>query len=359
MVFHELNRGKCKTYLVACKHTRLAALIDPLKERVDRYLAFLAYHDLRLEWVIDTHTHVDHRTGMWDVRDLTGARGVMHRLAPAPHIDAHADDGQFLPLGHLELRFLHTPGHTPDSICIRVGGHLFTGDTLLIRGTGRSDFAGSDPGAQYDSITQKLFALPDATVVYPAHDYRGHLHSTIGEEKQANPRLVGRSRAEYIEIMTNLGLPLPDKIQESLQANQSAIEDDSMHFPSMAQLSQVRQISAPELYARLAEGAGSVGVGLSPAPATRPPVLIDVRESDEFRSELGHIPGSVLIPLKELAERAGELSPHRERDVVVICRAGVRSATGAAILTGLGFDHVWNLKGGMLDWVEARLPIER
>lgn len=345
MFVHELNRGKCKTYLVACTQTHQAALIDPLKERVDRYLALLVYHGCRLEWVIDTHTHADHRTGVWDLSDLTGARVAMHRRAPAPHVDVHVEDRQFLHVGHLEMRFLHTPGHTPDSICVVIGDHVFTGDTLLIHGTGRADFAGGDPGAQYDNITQKLFTLPDQTLVYPAHDYRGHTHSTIGEEKKTNPRLAGRTRAAYIELMNHLGLPVPDKIQESLQANESGIEDESVHFPSLAQLAHVRQVLAPELYARLSQPV--------------PPLLLDVREPDEFRSELGHIAGSVLIPLKELADRAGEIGDYKEREIVVVCRAGVRSATAAAMLTGLGFDHVSSLKGGMLDWNDGRLPIER
>ncbi|MBI4515233.1 MAG: MBL fold metallo-hydrolase [Deltaproteobacteria bacterium] len=345
MLFHELNRGKCKTYLVACENTRQAALIDPLKDKADRYLAMLAYHRCALALVIDTHTHADHRTGAWDLRDLSGAAVVMHRRAPAPHVDIHVEDGQQLSLGGLQLNVLHTPGHTPDSISVQVNDRVFTGDTLLIRGTGRADFAGGDAGAQYDGITQKLFALPDSTLVFPAHDYRGHSHSTIGDEKRANPRLAGRSRAAYVELMNNLGLPLPDKIQEALQANQSAIEDDSLQFPPLAQLNRVRQFTPGDVSRQLAGAA--------------PPLLLDVREPEEYSGELGHIPGSVLLPLKELPARATELGAHKDRDVVVICRAGIRSTTAAAILTGLGFEHVANLKGGMLDWVEARLPVER
>jgi sulfur dioxygenase len=345
MLCRELNRGKCKTYLVCDGNGGAAVLIDPLKEKVDRYLAVLAYLSCRLEMVIDTHTHADHRTGTWDLHELTGAPVVMHRRAPAPHVDVHVEDGETLAVGGITLRVLHTPGHTPDGICLVTDGRAFTGDTLLIRGTGRSDFAGGDPGAQYDSILKKLFTLPDATVVLPAHDYRGHTQSTIGEEKRSNPRLAGRSREDYVTLMSNLGLPLPDKIQEALQANQSAIEDESIQFPSLSLLSEIRQRDPRDVAARLA--------------ATPPLVVVDVREPEEFDGELGHIPGSLLIPLKELAGRAAELSPYKERDVVVVCRAGVRSTTAAAILTGLGFEHVSNLKGGMLDWTEAGLGVER
>jgi glyoxylase-like metal-dependent hydrolase (beta-lactamase superfamily II)/rhodanese-related sulfurtransferase len=319
-------------------------LIDPVKEHVDRYLAVLAYFGLHLDLVIDTHTHADHRTATWDLHDLVGAQVIMHRRAPAPHIDVHVEDGQRLSVGRLQLEILYTPGHTPDSLSVYTGDRVFTGDTLLIHGTGRADFAGGDPGAQYDSITQKLLPLPDNTLVFPAHDYRGHIHSTIGEEKCTNPRLAGRTRAAYVELMNNLGLPLPEKIQEALQGNLSAIEDGSLHFPSLAKLSEVRQLSPAAVHAQMSSDS--------------PPLLLDVREPDEYSGELGHIPGSLLVPLKELAERAPEFSAQKPRDVIVVCRSGVRSTTAAAILTGLGFEHVANLKGGMLDWNDGQLPVE-
>jgi sulfur dioxygenase len=345
MLFHELNRGKCKTYLLACENTHKATLIDPTKEKVERYLAILAYYGCKLDAIIDTHTHADHRTASWELHDLTGAPVIMHRRAPAPHVDIHVEDGQSIPIGEIKLRVFHTPGHTPDGISLYTNDRVFTGDTLLIHGTGRCDFAGGDAGEQYDAITQKLFALPDETLVFPAHDYRGHTHSTIGEEKRTNPRVVGRTRQQYIELMNNLGLSLPDKIQEVLQPNQSAIEDESLHFPPLAELNRVRQLIAQEVRLQLGN--------------PTPPLLLDVRELEEFTGELGHIPGSKLIPLKELPARVGEIEAYKDKDVIVICRAGVRSTTAAAILTGLGFEHVSNLKGGMLDWDDQRLPVER
>lgn len=344
MIFRELNRAKCKTYLVACEQTRAAALIDPLREKVDRYLALLAYNGCALRAIIDTHTHADHRTGSWELHDLTGAPVVMHKRAPAPHVDRHVDDGDVIEIGELSLRVLYTPGHTPDGICLYAGDRVFTGDTLLIRGTGRADFSGGDPGAQYDAITGKLFTLPDQTLVYPAHDYRGHTHSTIGAEKRENPRLANRSRAEYVTLMNNLGLPLPEKIQEALQVNESAIEDDSIAFPQYSELTRVRQLEAADVAARLRSGEV---------------LLLDVREPEELTGELGHVPGSLSIPLRELPARVMELEPHREKEIVAVCRAGVRSTTAAALLTGLGFEHVSNLKGGMLDWNDRGLPVER
>ena len=345
MLFREMNRGKCKTYLVACEKSNKAALIDPIKDKVERYLATLAYFGYKLDAIIDTHTHADHRTASWELHDLTGAPVVMHRRAPAPHVDVHAEDGQSIPIGDIRLRVFHTPGHTPDGISLYTDDRVFTGDTLLIHGTGRCDFAGGDAGEQYDAITQKLFALPDETLVFPAHDYRGHTHSTIGEEKRTNPRVAGRTRQAYIELMNNLGLPLPDKIQEALQPNQSAIEDESMRFPSLSELNRVRQLTAQEVRLQLR--------------SATPPLLLDGREPEEFTGELGHIPGSILIPLKELPARANEVEAYKERDIIVICRAGVRSTTAAAILTGLAFEHVSNLKGGMLEWDDQNLPVER
>ena len=345
MLFRELNRGKCKTYLIACENTHKAALIDPIKEKVDRYLATLAYYGCTLDAVIDTHTHADHRTASWELHDLTSAPVVMHRQAPAPHVDIHVKDGQRLAIGDVELQVLYTPGHTPDSMSLHTADRVCTGDTLFIHGTGRADFAGGDAGVQYDSITQKLFALPDETLVFPAHDYRGNTYSTIGEEKRCNPRLQGRTREAYIELMNNLGLPLPDKIQEVLQPNQSALDDDRIPFPTLAELNQVRQLAPQEVQFLL--------------QAASPPLLLDVREPEEYSGELGHIPGSILIPLKDLPTRATELEDYKHGHVIAICRAGVRSATAAAILTGLGFEHVSNLKGGMLDWNDQNLLVER
>jgi sulfur dioxygenase len=346
MIFREMNNAKCKTYLLASESMGRAVIIDPLKDRVDRYLGVLAYHRLMLDLIVDTHTHADHRSGAHELSELTSTPVAMHRRAPAPHVTMHLEDGQRLIVGDFELKVLYTPGHTPDSISLYAEGRVLTGDCLLIHGTGRADFAGGDPGEEYDSITGKLFTLPDSTIVYPAHDYRGHTQSTIAEEKSSNPRVAGRSRAAYIELMNNLGLPLPDGIQEALQPNQSEIEAASIHFPTLAQLNSVRQLSPAEVAARIA--------------GTAAPLLLDVREPAEYTGELGHIAGARLIPLRELPERAEkELASFKDRDIVVICRAGVRSATAAAILAGLGFDHTCNLKGGMLDWNDARLPVER
>ena len=345
MLFRELNHGKCKTYLIACENTRKAVLVDPLLEKLEPYLAFLTDNGLKLDTIVDTHTHADHRTGSLELKHLTDARVVMHRSAPSPHVDTHVRDGATVTIGEIPIKVLHTPGHTPDSISLHVKDRVLTGDTLFIGGTGRCDFSGGDPGAQFTAITEKLFRLPGETLVFPGHDYRGNTKSTICHEREFNPRLRGRTRKEYIELMNNLGLPLPNDIQEVLQPNQSALEDDQIQFPTLIELNRVRQLTPKEVQA-LTEA--------SPAP-----LVIDVREPEEYSGELGHIQGSVLIPLKELPTRAGELEAYKEKQIIVLCRAGARSTTAAAILTGLGFEQVSNLKGGMVQWNDRQLPVTR
>lgn len=343
-MFLEANHSKCKTYLLISDTERKAAIIDPLRDRIDRYLALLAYNGAKLELAIDTHTHADHRSGTTELADLTGAAVVMHQRSPSPRVNIHVEDGQHLKVGDLDLQVMYTPGHTPDSVSIFAGDRVFSGDVLLIHGTGRCDFAGGDAGESYDSITQKIFRLPDSTLIFPGHDYRGHTQSSVGEERHGNPRVAGKTREQYIYLMNSLGLPLPDSIQEVLQPNQSEIEAASIKFPPLSQLNAVRQIDAKELTLALNSG--------------QPPLLIDVREENEFHGELGHIKGAIHIALKDLPARARELEAHTRDDIVAVCRVGVRSTTAAAILTALGFERVCNLKGGMLDWNAAHLPVE-
>jgi len=345
MIFQELNGTQCKTYLVGCENTRKTLLVDPVRERIDRYLAVLAYHALKLDTVVDTHTHADHATASFEFQRLLGVRLIMHRRAPVPRVDEYVDDGDLICVGDVKLDVLYTPGHTPDSISLYMGDRVLTGDVMLIGGTGRADFAGGDAGTQYDSITGKLFELPDDTLVFPGHDYRGNTQSTIGEEKQHNPRIAGRSREQYMALMDSIEFPLPSKIQEVLQPNQTAIDDDRTAFPDLAELNEVRQLSSDEVDARLKT---------DPAP-----LVLDVREPEEYTGELGHIPGSQLIPLKELSQRVSELNAYMDTPIIVVCRAGVRSTTAAAMLTGMGFLQVSNLKRGMLDWNDEEFTVER
>jgi len=206
------------TYLVADPSSGKAALIDPVLEQVDRDLRLIDELGFELSYVLETHVHADHITGAGALRDRTGANTVAHARGAAC-IDSHVIDGDKLSLGSVTIEVLGTPGHTDDSLSYRVGDHVFTGDALLIRGSGRADFQNGDPATLFNSITQVLFALPDATTVWPGHDYKGRTCSTIGEEKRHNLRVAGKSVAEFIDIMNNLGLPAPRKLSIAVPAN--------------------------------------------------------------------------------------------------------------------------------------------
>jgi sulfur dioxygenase len=342
MRIEELNDTNCKTYLLTVGDE--AALVDPVRERLDTYRLLLGRRGLKLRMVLETHMHADHLMLNRAAKDLLGGTVVMHRMSPSPLVDRHVDDGEVLSLGGERIEVIHTPGHTPDSVSYRLPGAVLTGDTLMIGGSGRTDFPGADAGQQYDAVCDRLFKLPDETVVWPGHDYRGHTSSTIGEEKRSNPRYVGRSRAEYIALMGNLGLPFPAKIQEALQVNQSGFEAEEVIFPLVADVAAMPQISPEQLAAE--------------QEAAAPPLLLDVREPEEFVGELGHIKGALHVPLDVLARRLPKLAGYLGREVIVICRSGARSATAGAILRHAGFDRVRNLTGGMLEWNARRFPTQ-
>jgi len=325
----------------------VAVLVDPVRERVPDYQRILAERALTLRAVLETHTHADHLTVDAAAKRALGAPLYMHRMSPSPLADEHLSDGDSVQHGEVKLHVFHTPGHTPDSLCYHVpaAGAVLTGDTLLIGGSGRTDFPGGDAGAQYDGVTKRLFALPDDTVVWPGHDYKGHTSSTIGDEKASNPRFAGKSRAEYIEIMANLGLPFPDRIQEALQCNQSGFTPDEVIFPSVHDVAAVPSMDVHSLSSRLS--------------SPQPPVVLDVREPEEFVGELGHISGALLVPLDLLQRRLPKLAGYVDQDLVVVCRAGARSASACAMLRGAGFARVHNLDGGMVAWADARLPVQR
>ncbi len=342
MQIRELNDANCKTYVLASGSH--AALVDPVRERVERYRREVEHNGWRLAFVIETHTHADHLMLTRELKQSFGAPYVMHRESPSPLVDRHVSDGEVLQLGAEPIEVIHSPGHTPDSMCLRVPGAVLTGDTLLIGGSGRTDFPGGDAGAQYDAVTRRLFTLPPETVVWPGHDYKGHSSSTIAAERDTNPRFRERSREQYVELMANLGLPFPDRVQEALQVNQSSFEVGEVAFPQVAEVAAVAEASAASVARRLRQ---------SP-----PPLILDVREPEEFVGELGHIEGAVLVPLDSLERRLPKLAGYVDREIVVVCRAGARSATAAAMLRRAGFAQVENLQGGMLAWARASMPVQ-
>lgn len=208
------------TYLIADTETRMAALVDPVLEQIDRDLTLIRELGLTLTHVLETHVHADHVTAAGVLRDRTGAKTVAGAHG-APCVDIVVRHGDAIELGALTIRVLETPGHTDDSLSFHVPGAVFTGDALFIRGTGRTDFQNGDAATLYDSITRVLFVLPDSTVVYPGHDYKGRTSSTIAEEKAHNPRLAGKSKPEFVAIMSSLGLPPPKKLAVAVAANRA------------------------------------------------------------------------------------------------------------------------------------------
>ncbi|MCP1675282.1 glyoxylase-like metal-dependent hydrolase (beta-lactamase superfamily II) [Natronocella acetinitrilica] len=226
MLFRQLFDAESSTYtyILASAPGREALIIDPVKSQLDQYLRAIRELDLQLVTAIDTHTHADHITALGGLRDETGCVTIMGEYTQAECVSRHVRDEETLSIDGVKLKALYTPGHTDESFSFYLEAPdtpraVFTGDVLLIRGTGRTDFQGGDPGKSYDSITQRLFTLGDDTLVYPAHDYKGWTVSSIREERLHNPRLANKSRDAYIEIMNNLNLPNPKQMDIAVPAN--------------------------------------------------------------------------------------------------------------------------------------------
>jgi sulfur dioxygenase len=223
MLFRQLfdRESSTYTYLIASDETQEAILVDPVLEQVERDLKLLQELGLKLSYCLETHIHADHVTGTGKLRSLTHCQGIVPENAQVDCADREIKDGEVIEIGEVRVKAIYTPGHTDSHTAFLVDDKiLLTGDSLFIRGCGRTDFQSGNPGTLYDSITQKLFTLPDDTLVYPGHDYRGQTVSTIKEEKVFNPRLAGQTRDGFIEIMNGLNLPNPDKIMEAVPANQ-------------------------------------------------------------------------------------------------------------------------------------------
>jgi len=340
MIFEQIATGGCQSYLVGCADTRQAALIDPEASQVDRYLALAAQDGLSIRFLIDTHTHADHFSGALALARRLDAARVMHRAAPAPGVQMRVDDGETILLGKLRLRVLHTPGHTADSICLQVDDRVFTGDTLLIGGTGRTDLPSGDPGQLYDSLFGKLITLDPALLVYPAHDYKGRSHSTLGTEIETNPRLQVREREAFVTMMRSLNLSAPTHLTEALRTNMSGGKTVAQMLAEAE--AQVPFMAMAELRARLDAA----------APAL---IVLDVRERDAY--EAGHIPGARLLPRGQLELRVNQELPDPTARIVTCCEVGRISTLAAATLHQMGFARVVALDGGMQAWREAGLPL--
>ena len=341
MIFETFAAGGCKSYLVGCEATCAAVLIDPELSLADRYVGAVGQRGLAIRYVVDTHTHADHFSASRDLARRFGVPLVMHRLAPAPHADLRLDDGDMLAVGNLRLKALHTPGHTRDSMCLVMDDRLFTGDTLLIGGTGRTDLPTGDPHDLYESLFDKLLKLPAETLVFPAHDYKGLGSTTIGAEIESNPRLQKKDRAEFVDMMEKLDLAAPTHLTEALRVNLSGGKSVAQLLAEAGE--KVPFMSLSELNDRL--GGNS-----------RDLVVLDLREREAFQA--GHIPGARHLPRGQLELRVNTELPDPTVRILTCCEFGKISTLAAATLRELGFLRAAALDGGMQAWREAGYPLE-
>jgi sulfur dioxygenase len=345
MIFRQLfdSVSGTYTYLLASRRGGEALIVDPVIEKVDRYLQLICELDLKLVKAIDTHLHADHITGLGALRDRTHCITVMGEQSKVDVVSMRVSDGDRLQIEGVNLDVLYTPGHTDDSYSFVMADRVFTGDTLLIRGTGRTDFQNGDPRAQYMSIFGRLLKLPDETLVYPAHDYKGDTVSTIGEERRFNPRLQVKSVDEYIELMHNLKLADPKMMDVSIPTNMNVGLD--------------QEDIARRGWAATAQQAMRL-VGQSDV------ALIDLRERSE-RERHGAIPGSLHVPYPSLRENISvggilhELAKSTGKRLLFYCAFGERSAMAVQAAQDAGLSSACHLQGGLSAWKLAGGPVEQ
>jgi glyoxylase-like metal-dependent hydrolase (beta-lactamase superfamily II)/rhodanese-related sulfurtransferase len=344
LIFRQLfdQQSSTYTYLLADSATGDSVLIDPVFEQVRRDTALIEELGLRLLYTVDTHVHADHVTGAWMLKRRTGSQIAISVTSGAEGADRYLSHGDRCGFGARHLTVRATPGHTNGCISLVLDDETlaFTGDCLLIRGTGRTDFQQGDPRAMFRAIHDRIFTLPDTCLLYPAHDYRGLSVTSVGEERRFNPRLGGElCEDDFTVYMTNLRLPHPRRIDIAVPANLkcgvAASDPTQIAEPGWAPLAYtfagIWEIN-PQW---LEENLDSVQI-------------VDVREAAEFEGPLGRITGARLIPLGDLARLTSECA--QERPIVTVCRAGGRSAQATVILRQAGFEAIANLAGGMLRW---------
>ena len=322
------------TYLIADPTTRRAVLIDPVLGQVDRDTQLVEEMGLTLAWVLDTHVHADHVTAAAKLRAKTGCKLAYPASTEVAGADKLLAHGEHLLVDTIDLEVRLTPGHTAGSACYvdHKNRRVFTGDTLLIRGCGRTDFQGGSAKTLYASVHEQLFTLDDDWLIYPGHDYAGRTASSMGEERTHNPRLGGgRSEMDFVALMGNLGLAYPRMIDVAVPANKRLgdIEDPW----GLLKRSESGAIQAPIAWVQ------------EHASRFR---LVDVRESGEYYGEIGHVPGAELVPLATLESAAKEWD--RSEPIVLVCRSGRRSDRGALTLEGMGFARTASMTGGTVGW---------
>ena len=352
LIFRQLIdlQSSTYTYLLADSESREAVLIDPVFEQMRRDAALIGELGLTLRATLDTHVHADHVTAAWMLKRQLGSEIVLGARTGAAGADRYLRQGERFQFGGRYLGVRETPGHTAGCVTYVLDDErmAFTGDCLLVRGCGRTDFQGGDAHALYRGIHQQIFTLPESCLLYPAHDYRGITATTVGEERRLNPRLGGDlSEEDFVGYMRHLGLPHPKQMDVAVPANlrcgrpehEEAARQDPDWGPLAFTFAGFWEIQPQWVEEHLKELQ-----------------VVDVREPDEFDGPLGHIPGAVLMPLGRLEADASSLT--RARPLVTVCRAGGRSAQATVLLQRAGFTRVANLAGGMLRWRAQGLLVE-
>lgn len=340
MLFETVVSGGCRSYLIGCEDTCAAALIDPELSQIDRYVALAARDGLRIKYLVDTHTHADHFSATQQLARQLNVPVVMHSSSPAPYVDLRLQSGELLVVGKLRLQAMHTPGHTRDSMCLTIGDRVFTGDTLLIGGTGRTDLPSGDASSLYDSLFQGVLKLDPETKVFPAHEYKGRSHTTIGRELAENPRLQQRDRSAFVEMMQNLNLTMPTHITEALRTNMTGGKTVAQMLAEAAAI--VPFMSLAELKACIESGGCNF-------------IVLDVREREAFLE--GHIQGAMHLPRGQLELRVNQELTDPTRRMLVYCEFGRVSTLATATLRQMGFKGAVALDGGMKAWREAGYPV--
>ncbi len=345
MIFRQLfdSESWTYTYLLASRIGGEALIIDPVFEKVERYTRLLEELDLKLVKAVDTHTHADHVTGLGALRDLTRCVTVMGERSKVDVVSMRVREGDRIDIEGASLEVLETPGHTDDSYSFLLPDRVFTGDALLIRGTGRTDFQNGDPRAAYDTLFGKLLKLPEETLVFPAHDYKGDTVSTIGEEKKHNPRLQVSSVEAYVEIMNGLNLPNPKMMDVAVPANLK------IGYEQADPVIRRGTLSIDEARGRLEDEKF---------------IFVDLREAGE-RARDGVIPGSVHAPYLKLAEYAcvggllHGLARETGKTLVLYCAFGERSALALKALHEAGIENVLHVGGGLKAWSQEGGSVDR
>ncbi len=344
------------TYLIGDPVSKDALFIDPVNTHIDEYIELLNAFGLNLKYSLETHVHADHITASGILRQKLGAQTAVSALCGAQTADVQIQDGDIFTLGETEqVKVIATPGHTPGSISFLWRDRIFTGDSLFVGGCGRTDFQGGDAGALYDCITQRLFTLPDETIVYPGHDYQGRWVSTIKQERTNNPRLTGKSRAEFIEIMNNLNLPRPRLIDEAVPANRYCGLDENERQDAVVIRDAAKpirqQLSSQDLVTEAKQHITEVNVKTATQLlAEGNIVLVDTREESEYAA--AHIDNAILLPRGVLEFKIGAVPElaDKSKAVLIYCRTGGRSALAAQTLQQLGYNNVLSMAGGFEAW---------